>query len=77
MTQLIETAEKKRFTKLVEYYVKKDSSTYMEALVKIAEDKGMEFEDMAKFVTPIIKQKIEAEAVERLMLKGGNKLPQF
>ena len=71
----VESSEKKRFTKLVEYYVKRDTCSYMDALVQIAQDKGMDFQDMAKFISPIIKQKIEAEAVERLMLKGGNKLP--
>jgi len=35
----------------------------------------LEFSEMAKFVSPIIKQKVEAEAVEKLMLKGGNRLP--
>jgi hypothetical protein len=47
----------------------------MDAMLKIAEDKMLEFEDMAKYVTPSIKDKIQAEATQRLMMRGGNQLP--
>ncbi len=70
-----DTADKKRFTKLVEHYVQRDRSSYMDAILKIAEDKMLEFEDIAKYVTPTIKDKIQAEATERLMMRGGNQLP--
>ncbi len=70
-----DTADKKRFTKLVEYYVQRDRCSYMDAMLKIAEDKMLEFDDMAKYVTPSIRDKIQAEATQRLMMRGGNQLP--
>ena len=70
-----DTADKKRFTKLVEHYVQRDRCSYMDAMLKIAEDKMLEFDEMAKYVTPAIRDKIQAEATERLMMRGGNQLP--
>ena len=74
---MLDTADKKRFTKLVEHYVLRDRCSYMDAMVKIAEDRMLDFEDMAKYVTPAIKDKIKAEATERLMMRSnsGNQLP--
>jgi hypothetical protein len=71
----IDTADKKRFTRLVEHYVQRDRCSYMDAMLKIAEDKMLEFDDMAKYVTPSIRDKIQAEATQRLMMRGGNQLP--
>lgn len=70
-----DSANKRRFTKLVEHYVQRDKCSYMDAMLKISEDRMLDIEDMAQYVSPIIKQKIHAEAVERLMIRGGNQLP--
>lgn len=74
---LADTADKKRFTKLVEHYVQRDKCSYMDAMVNIAEDRMLEFDDMVKYITPSIKSKIQVEATQRLMMRsnGGNQLP--
>ena len=54
---------KSKFTKLVESTVTELRIPYMEAVLYLCEKNGMEPEDMKKFISPIIRSKIEAEAM--------------
>lgn len=66
---------KKRFEKMVEDTVLSDNLSYMDSILKLCEDIAIDPEDIGKFITPTIKGKIEAEAIELNMMKGGNTLP--
>ena len=54
---------KAKFTKLVEQTVIELRIPYMEAVLHLCETNNIEPEDAKKFVSPIIKGKIEAEAM--------------
>jgi hypothetical protein len=66
---------KKRFSKLVEERVEKRKMAYMDAVLEICEEREIDPSEIGKLVSPIIKDKIEAEAVNLRMMKGGNQLP--
>jgi hypothetical protein len=66
---------KKRFEKMVEETVSSMRISYMEAILKVCEDRTIDPADVSKFITPVIKDKLEAEAIELNMMKGGNTLP--
>ena len=54
---------KSKFTKLVESTVTELKIPYMEAVLYLCEKNDMKPEDMKKFISPIIRSKIEAEAM--------------
>lgn len=66
---------KKRFSKLVEDLVEKKRMMYMDAVLEICEEREIDPGEIGKLISPIIKDKIEAEAVNLRMMKGGNQLP--
>jgi hypothetical protein len=66
---------KKRFSKLVEERVEKRKMAYMDAVLEICDEREIDPSEIGKLVSPIIKDKIEAEAVNLRMMKGGNQLP--
>ena len=53
---------KKRFSKLVEERVEKRKMAYMDAVLEICEEREIDPSEIGKLVSPIIKDKIEAEA---------------
>lgn len=65
---------KSKFTKLVEKTVGELKIPYMEAVLHLCEKNEMEPEDMKKFISPIIRDKIEAEAMALNFLPRGNTL---
>ena len=66
---------KKRFSKLIEERVEKRKMAYMDAVLEICDEREIDPSEIGKLVSPIIKDKIEAEAVNLRMMKGGNQLP--
>jgi hypothetical protein len=66
---------KSRFTKIVEDWVRVKQQPYMDAVVAICEDRNMDVEDCKKFISPVIKNKIEAEAMSLNYLPRQNTLP--
>ena len=66
---------KAKFAKLIEDTVHKHRSTYMEAVIHVWEQNDVEIEEVRKFITPIIKDKIEAEAMKLNYLPRLNTLP--
>ena len=62
---------KSKFSKLIEKTVTDLSLGYMEAILLVCEQNNIEPEDVKKFVSPIIKDKLEAEAM------GLNLLPKI
>jgi hypothetical protein len=66
---------KQKFVKLIEDVVKSTNSTYMEAVIAVCQDNEVEIEDVRKFITPIVKDKIQAEAMRLNFLPRQNTLP--
>ena len=74
MTIEQEFLTKSKFTKLVEKTVIDFKISYMDAILYLCEKNDLEPEDMKKFVSPIIKDKLEAEAMQLNFLPKQNTL---
>lgn len=65
---------KAKFSKLVEKTVFEKRLSYMDAIVWLCEEHNIEIEDCRKFINPIIKDKLEAEARRLNFLPRTNEL---
>ena len=65
---------KSKFTKLIENTVSELGIPYMEAVLEVCEKNNIEPEDVKKFISPIIKGKLEAEAMNLNYLPKLNTL---
>jgi len=65
---------KSKFTKLVEKTVAELKIPYMEAILHLCDENDIEPEDAKKFISPIIKDKLEAEAMALNFLPKMNTL---
>ena len=74
MTIEQEFLTKSKFTKMVEETVNELKLSYMDAILYLCEKNQLEPEDMKKFVSPIIKDKLEAEAMQLNFLPKQNTL---
>tara|TARA_R110002153_G_scaffold55522_10_gene154084 strand:+ start:728 stop:955 length:228 start_codon:yes stop_codon:yes gene_type:complete len=74
---MIETEflNKAKFTKMVEEAVYKKRLSYIDAIVHICDETNIEPEDVNRFITSIVKDKIEAEARSLNYLPKQNTLP--
>jgi len=63
---------KSKFTKLIEKTVADLKIPYMDAIIKVCETNDIEIEDIRKFISPVIKDKLEAEAMELNFLPKKN-----
>lgn len=75
MTEEKQFLSKAKFAKLIEDTVYKHKSTYMDAVIHVCQQHNVEVEEVRKFITPIIKDKIEAEAMRLNFLPKLNTLP--
>jgi len=66
---------KKKFTKMVEDCVKKESMSYMDTVVYLCEKNNLEIEDIKKYIAISIKEKIEFEAMKLNFLEKSESLP--
>ena len=55
---------KSKFTKLIEGTVADMKIPYMDAILHVCDKNNIEPEDVKKFISPIIKNKLEAEAMD-------------
>ena len=65
---------KNKFTKLIESTVNELNIPYMEAILHVCDKNDIEPEDVKKFISPIIKGKVEAEAMQLNYLPKLNTL---
>jgi hypothetical protein len=65
---------KKSFSELVQERVKKDRSTYLDAIMDICKERMLDPEDVAKMLSNPIKAKLEAEGMNLGYLKKKNEL---
>lgn len=66
---------KNRFTKMVEDTVRDKRMSYLDTIVYLCEKNNMEIEDVKKYVSPVVKNKVEAEAMSLNFLPKQNVLP--
>jgi hypothetical protein len=74
MTVETQFLNKSRFSKLIESTVSELKISYMEAILYLCDKNEIEPEDMKKFVSPIIKDKLEAEAMALNFLPKTNSI---
>jgi hypothetical protein len=65
---------KSKFTKLIESTVADLKIPYMDAILKVCETNDIEVEDIKKFISPVIKDKLEAEAMDLNFLPKKNSI---
>jgi len=63
---------KSKFTKLIENVVVNLRIPYMDAIIKVCETNNIELEDIKKFISPVIKDKLEVEAMDLNYLPKKN-----
>jgi|TARA_B110000971_G_C19934964_1_gene465900 hypothetical protein len=63
---------KSKFAKIVEQTVLDLRIPYLEAILEVCEDKGIEPEDVSKFISPVIKGKLEVEAQKLKMVNPSS-----
>lgn len=67
---------KKRFSKMIETEVRANKLSYMDAVVHLCEQNNIEIEDVKKFLSVSVKERIEVEAQNLNFLPKGNTLPE-
>ncbi len=67
---------KSKFTKLIEKTVAELKIPYMDAIIKVCENNEIEIDDVKKFVSPVIRDKLEAEAMELNFLPKKNSIDE-
>lgn len=65
---------KVKFSKMVEQEVLDSKMSYIDAIVEICDQRQMDLEDVGKFITSVLKEKIEAEAMSLNYLPRQNAL---
>lgn len=58
------------FSNEIELFVAKTGSSYLDAIIHVAEKKDIELESAAKMINKVIKQKLEWEAASNNLLKN-------
>jgi hypothetical protein len=67
---------KEDFCKKVENTVLEGKLSYLEAILKLQEDYGLDYSLVAKFLSQPLKEKLEKEGMDlNLIKKGKNALP--
>jgi hypothetical protein len=66
---------KAKFTKMVEETVRFKRLTYMDSIIHLCSENKIEIEDIKKYISEPIKNKLEAEAMKLNFLPRTNSLP--
>ena len=69
-----EFMNRSRFTKLIETQVLDKRLSNIDAVVEVCDQTSIDPEDVKKFISPVIKEKIEAEAMKLNYLPKQNEL---
>ena len=64
---------KKRFTKAVEVLVADKKMSYLDAMTYIIEQRGMDYMNVKKLISPALKEKLTNEATGLNLVKGKKK----
>ena len=68
---------KASFTQIIEDLVHLEQMTYIEAILHLCEERGIDPADVSKLVTPAIKAKLEVEGMAANLLPKSNSLNSF
>lgn len=71
----IDVLTKKKFETIVETTVRFTRLSYLDAIIYICEENELEVVDIAKYISPVIKNKLEAEARSLNFLPRQSQLP--
>ena len=63
----------KRFTKAVEVLVADKNMSYLDAMTYIIEQRGMDYMNVKKLISPALKEKLTNEATGLNLVKGKKK----
>ena len=74
VTDKIVVLTTEELSRRVERLVSKDHMTYLESIIHICDDTGIDAEDMAKIVTGSLREKLEAESQRNNILPKPNTL---
>ena len=76
-TKEVEFMTKAKFTKLIEGVVSRSEISHMDAIIHLCEKHSIEVEDCKKYISVIIKEKLEVEAMNLNYFTGlkSNELP--
>ena len=67
-----------KFQTYVDNYIKRDSTSVIDAIVDFCEEHGFEIESIKDFMTPKISSMLEEEAERKNLIKStGKRLPGF
>lgn len=66
---------KVKFSQMIESVASKDDVSYIDAVIHICEKYNLEIEDIKKYISNIIKEKIEVEAMNLNYMPKPNTLP--
>ena len=75
MTDSVEFMTKSKFSKLIESVVIEKRISYMDAVLHLCEVHSLDPADMKKYISTVVKTKIEAEAMKLNFLPKTNELP--
>lgn len=71
----VEFMTKVKFSKIVEQVVLEKSLPYIDAVLYVCEQNGIDVEDSKKYVSNVIKSKLEAEAMSLNFIAKSAELP--
>ncbi len=77
MTLLPNLLTSATLTHLIESLVKKEKMTYIEAVIHVCDERGIDPADIARLITPPIKAKLESEGMAANLLPKTNTLDSF
>ena len=69
-----EFMNRSRFTKLIEAQILEKKLSYLDAVVEVCDQTSIDPEDVKKFISPVIKDKLEAEAMDLNFLPKKNSI---
>lgn len=81
MTEVTETVvasimSSNTFVSMVEIRIREKGMSYLEAITDVCEKTGLEFENVSKLMTPMMRKLLAAEATSLNLLKRtGSRLP--
>lgn len=71
----LEFMTKAKFAKIIDSIVIEKKLSYMDAVIHACEQYGIELEDSRRYVSTVIKSKLEAEAMKLNFLERSAELP--
>ena len=71
----VEFMTRAKFTKLIEITVRKENLSHMDAIIHLCEKYAIEVEDCKKYISNVVKEKLEVEAMNLNYFPKSNELP--